>query len=43
MIKAATNDGQDFKLMVLDTEGTRILGGICRMSEIVNVRRSAAA
>ena len=38
MIKPATSDGNDFKLMVLDKEGTRILGGICKMSEIVNVR-----
>lgn len=37
MIKPATENGEDFKLMVLDKEGTRILGGICRMSEIVNL------
>ena len=34
MIKVATSDGDDFKCMVMDREGTRVLASCCSMSEI---------
>jgi len=34
MINVATSGGEDFKCMVLDREGTRVLSGCCGMSEI---------
>lgn len=34
MIKVATSDGEDFKCMVMDREGTRVLSACCSMSEI---------
>lgn len=34
MIKVATSNGDDFKCMVMDREGTRVLAACCSMSEI---------
>jgi hypothetical protein len=37
MVKVATRGGDDFKCMVLDREGTRIVSACCSMSKVADL------